>query len=108
MGAGFFSGLVGGADAGWGEHSVGEHVFSAIKTSLVGGDSGNRKMLFGNCTAGVLFFGSENFCGCISCVVYLGTMFSAGVLCHGSRTFADISSLSGGRVEVAGKAVWNL
>ena len=30
-------------------------------------------------------------------------MFSAGVLCHGSHAFADISSLSGGRVEVAGK-----
>ena len=30
-------------------------------------------------------------------------MFSAGVLCHGSHAFADISSLSGGRVKVIGK-----
>ena len=30
-------------------------------------------------------------------------MFSAGVLCHGSHAFADISSLSGGRVKVTGK-----
>ena len=81
-----FSGLVeelmqDGVSTAWGEH-----VFSAIKTSLVGEIAANRKL-----------------CGCISCVVYLGAMFSAGVLCHGSHAFADISSLSGGRVKVIGK-----
>lgn len=98
-----FSGLVeelmqDGVSTAWGEH-----VFSAIKTSLVGEIAANRKMLLEIVLLAFCFSVLKKLCGCISCVVYLGTMFSAGVLCHGSHAFADISSLSGGRVEVAGK-----
>ena len=87
-----FSGLVeelmqDGVSTAWGEH-----VFSAIKTSLVGEIAANRKMLLEIVLLAFCFSVLKNFAGAFH-----------GVLCHGSHAFADISSLSGGRVEVAGK-----
>ena len=94
-----FSGLVeelmqDGVSTAWGEH-----VFSAIKTSLVGEIAANRKMLLEIVLLAFCFSVLKNFAGAFHASYISELCF----LCHGSHAFADISSLSGGRVKVIGK-----
>ena len=87
---------------------VGEHVFSAIKTSLVGEIAANRKMLLEIVLLAFCFSVLKNFAGAFHASYISELCFLAGVLCHGMSCFCRHFFLFQESCQSHWKAVWNL